>query len=112
MTLVTTGYERGVTLTKAAMAVVEARLTRHPTLGKWFVDIHPPPDAGELIPRKALSSGDSVVNITAHPAVIISFVSVRYQISCINLLHATARRTKNRCGGLFSGLVEVRRIRR
>jgi len=23
---------------------VEARLTRHPTLGKWFVDIHPPPE--------------------------------------------------------------------
>jgi len=22
---------------------VEAQLTRHPTLGKWFVDIHPPP---------------------------------------------------------------------
>jgi len=33
-----------VTLTKEAMAVVEARLTRHPTLGKWFVDIHPPSD--------------------------------------------------------------------
>ena len=42
--LVTTAYERGVTLTKEAMADVEARLTRHPTLGKWFVDIHPPPE--------------------------------------------------------------------
>ncbi len=41
--LVTTTYERGVTLTKDAMAEVEARLTRHPTLGKWFLDIHPPP---------------------------------------------------------------------
>ena len=41
--LVTTTYERGVTLTKEAMAAVEAQLTRHPTLGKWFVDIHPPP---------------------------------------------------------------------
>ncbi len=41
--LVTTTYERGVTLTKEAMAAVESRLTRHPTLGKWFVDIHPPP---------------------------------------------------------------------
>jgi hypothetical protein len=41
--LVTTAYERGVTLTKAAMAEVEARLTRHPTLGTWFIDIHPPP---------------------------------------------------------------------
>jgi Rhodopirellula transposase DDE domain len=39
--LVTTTYERGVTLTRAAMAAVEARLTRHPTLGKWFLDIHP-----------------------------------------------------------------------
>lgn len=44
VTLVTTAYERGVTLTKAAMAAVEARLTRHPTLGRWFVDIHPPPE--------------------------------------------------------------------
>lgn len=44
VTLVTTGYERGMTLTKEAMAAVEARLTRHPTLGKWFVDIHPPPE--------------------------------------------------------------------
>ena len=43
VTPVTTTYERGVTLTKEAMAAVEARLTRHPTLGKWFVDIHPPP---------------------------------------------------------------------
>jgi hypothetical protein len=42
--LVTTTYERGVTLTKAAMAEVEAHLTRHPTLGKWFIDIHPPPE--------------------------------------------------------------------
>ncbi len=41
--LVTTVYERGVTLTKAAMADLETRLTRHPTLSKWFVTIHPPP---------------------------------------------------------------------
>jgi Rhodopirellula transposase DDE domain len=41
--LVTTAYERGVTLTKEAMAPVEARLVRHPTLGKWFVDILPTP---------------------------------------------------------------------
>ncbi len=41
--LVTTAYERGVTLTKDAMAEVESRLTRHLTLGKWFVTIHPPP---------------------------------------------------------------------
>jgi len=40
--LVTTVYERGVTLTKAAMADLETRLTRHPTLGKWFVTIPPP----------------------------------------------------------------------
>ncbi len=43
VTLVTTAYERGVTLTKEAMATVEARLIRHPTLGKWFVDILPAP---------------------------------------------------------------------
>lgn len=43
--LVTTAYARGVTLTKDAMAVVETRLTRHPTLGKWFVTILPPPRA-------------------------------------------------------------------
>ena len=43
VTLVTTTYERGVTLTKAAMADVETHLTRHPTLGKWFIDIPPPP---------------------------------------------------------------------
>jgi Rhodopirellula transposase DDE domain len=42
VTLVTAAYERGVTLTKEAMAAVEARLIRHPSLGKWFVDIHPP----------------------------------------------------------------------
>ena len=41
---VTTTYERGVTLTKAAMADVEAHLSRHATLGKWFIDIHPPRD--------------------------------------------------------------------
>jgi Rhodopirellula transposase DDE domain len=41
--VVTTTYERGATLTKEAMAAVEAHLTRHPTLGKWFVDIHPSP---------------------------------------------------------------------
>ncbi len=40
--LVTTTYERGVTLTKEAMAAVEARLIRHPALGTWFVDILPP----------------------------------------------------------------------
>ena len=43
VTLVTTTYERGVTLTKAAMAEVEACLVRHPTLGKWSVDILPSP---------------------------------------------------------------------
>lgn len=43
VTLVTTTYARGVTLTKEAMAAVEARLTRHPTLGNWFVDILPLP---------------------------------------------------------------------
>ena len=43
--LVTTAYARGVTLGKAAMAEVEAHLTRHPTLGKWFLDIAPAPAA-------------------------------------------------------------------
>ena len=37
--LVTTRYQTGVTLTKEAMAEVEAQLMRLPTLGKWFVDI-------------------------------------------------------------------------
>ncbi len=41
VTLVTTTYERGVTLTKEAMAAVEAHLTRLPQLEKWFVDINP-----------------------------------------------------------------------
>ncbi len=41
--LVTTLYQSGVKLTKAAMALVEARLTRLPDLEKWFVDIAPTP---------------------------------------------------------------------
>ena len=41
--LVTTAYERGVTLTREAMAAVEAHLVRHPALGKWFVDVLPTP---------------------------------------------------------------------
>jgi hypothetical protein len=40
--LVTTAYQRGVTLTKEAMAAVEAQLTRLPGLEKWFVDIDGP----------------------------------------------------------------------
>jgi len=43
--LVTTTYERGVTLAKEAMAALDPRLIRHPTLGKWFVDILPAPTA-------------------------------------------------------------------
>ena len=39
--VVTTAYERGVTLTTEAMAEVEAHLTRLPQLEKYFVDIHP-----------------------------------------------------------------------
>jgi len=27
------------------MAEVETHLTRHATLGKWFIDIHPPRDS-------------------------------------------------------------------
>ncbi len=36
---VTTTYQTGVTLTKAAMAAVEAQINRLPHLEKWFVDI-------------------------------------------------------------------------
>ena len=32
-------YEKGVSLAKAAMKAVEARLTREETLGRWFLDI-------------------------------------------------------------------------
>lgn len=39
--LVTTNYPTGVSLTKAAMAELETRITRLPTLEKWFVDITP-----------------------------------------------------------------------
>jgi len=40
--LVTTPYHTGVTLTKQAMATVEAQLTRLPHLGKYFIDIRSP----------------------------------------------------------------------
>ncbi len=40
--LVTATYQRGVTLTQAAMAAVEAQVTRLPGLEKWFVDIDGP----------------------------------------------------------------------
>src|SRR5262244_2931273 len=43
VTLVTTTYQTGVTLTKEAMEAVEAKLKRLPHLGKWFVDIVPTP---------------------------------------------------------------------
>ena len=39
--LVTTTYQSGVKLTKAAMQLVEAQIIRLPILGKWFVDIVP-----------------------------------------------------------------------
>jgi transposase len=39
--LVTTVYATGVRLTKAAMAGIEAQVTRLPGLDKWFVDIIP-----------------------------------------------------------------------
>ncbi len=45
--LVTTTYQTGVKLTKDAMELVEAQLSRVPDLGKWFVDIVPTP----VIPR-------------------------------------------------------------
>ena len=39
--LVTTTYQTGVKLTKDAMDLIEAQITRLPDLGKWFVDITP-----------------------------------------------------------------------
>ncbi len=39
--LVTKTYETGVSLTKAAMKAIEARIQRLPNLGKWFVEIKP-----------------------------------------------------------------------
>jgi len=39
--LVTTTYQTGVKLTKAAMQALEAQITRLPGLEKWFVDIRP-----------------------------------------------------------------------
>ena len=44
--LVTTAYQRGVKLSKAAMEVVESQLTRADTLGKWFIEILPTPKPG------------------------------------------------------------------
>jgi transposase len=41
VSLVTTAYPTGITLTKEAMEAVEARIKRFPRLGKWFVDIVP-----------------------------------------------------------------------
>ena len=41
VTLVTTTYQTGITLTKEAMEAVEAKIKRLPGLGKWFVDIIP-----------------------------------------------------------------------
>ena len=43
VTLVTTTYQTGVTLTKEAMEAVEAKIKRLPHLQKWFVDIVPAP---------------------------------------------------------------------
>ena len=40
--LVTTVYQTGVRLTKAAMGEVEAQIVRRPGLDKWSVDILPP----------------------------------------------------------------------
>ncbi len=42
--LVTTTYATGITLTKDAMAAVEARVVRLLDLGKWFVDIPSVPE--------------------------------------------------------------------
>ncbi len=43
--LVPTPYQTGVTLTKEAMAVVDAQIERLSALGKWFVDIRYTPAA-------------------------------------------------------------------
>jgi Rhodopirellula transposase DDE domain len=43
--LVTTTYQTGVKLTKAAMKIVESQLERLPHLDKWFVDIECPSPA-------------------------------------------------------------------
>ena len=45
VSLVTTTYQTGVTLTKEAMKGVESHLSRLPGLEKWFVDIVPSPTA-------------------------------------------------------------------
>jgi hypothetical protein len=42
--LVTTTYATGITLTKDAMAAVEARVVRLLDLGTWFVDIPSVPE--------------------------------------------------------------------
>ena len=42
VTLVTTTYQTGVSLTKEAMETVEAYIKRLPDLGKWFVDVVSP----------------------------------------------------------------------
>jgi hypothetical protein len=39
--LVTTSYQTGVKLSKAAMQTLEAQITRLPGLERWFVDIRP-----------------------------------------------------------------------
>jgi hypothetical protein len=39
--LVTTTYATGVRLSQAAMAGIEAQITRLPGLDKWFVEITP-----------------------------------------------------------------------
>ena len=39
--LVTTRYQTGVKLSKAAMQALEAQITRLPGLERWFVDIRP-----------------------------------------------------------------------
>jgi hypothetical protein len=45
--LVTAVYESGVSLTKEAMAAVEAQIDRLPGLSKWFVDILYQPPASQ-----------------------------------------------------------------
>lgn len=47
--LMATAYQRGVSLTKAAMAGVEAYLTRLPQLEKWCGYINPVPSTAREV---------------------------------------------------------------
>jgi hypothetical protein len=48
--LVTATYEKGVRLTRAAMATIEAKVQRLPGLGPWFLDISCAPTNNAVAP--------------------------------------------------------------